>query len=82
MCFASNLNEICYGGNIGQRTTFNAFEMATAIFLPNQLTYKNRPIANLFNFLVYLPILIRFGLGGDIGLKKLWNELEITTASP
>ena len=66
------------GANIGERTTQNVFEMATAIFRPTQLTYQSRPIVNLFNFCVFHPILIRFGLGANLGLKRTWNKLEIT----
>ena len=54
--------------------------MATAIFGPTQLTYQSRPIVNLFNFGVFHPILIIFGLGANLGLKRTWNKLEITKA--
>ena len=54
--------------------------MATAIFWPTQLTYQSRPIVNLFNFCVFHPILIRFGLEANIGLRTTWNEFWITTA--
>ena len=37
-------------------------------------------MANLFNFCVFHPILIRFGLGANFGLKRTWNKLEITKA--
>ena len=50
--------------------------MATAIFWPTQLTYQSRPIVNLFNFCVFHPILIRFGLGANFGLKRTWNKLK------
>ena len=53
--------------------------MATAIFWPTQLTYQSRPIVNLFNFCVFHPILIRFGLEANIGLRTTWNEFWITT---
>ena len=33
---------------------------------------------NLFNFGVFHPILIIFGLGANLGLKRTWNKLEIT----
>ena len=52
--------------------------MATAIFGPTQLTYQSRPIVNLFNFGVFHPILIIFGFGANLGLKRTWNKLEIT----
>ena len=35
---------------------------------------------NLFNFGVFHPILIIFGLGANLGLKRTWNKLEITKA--
>ena len=54
--------------------------MASAIFWPTQLTYQSRPIVNLFNFCVFHPILIRFGLGANIGLKTTWNEFQIDMA--
>ena len=54
--------------------------MATAIFWPTQPTYQRRPIVNLFNFGFFHPILIRFGLGDNFGLKRTWNKFEITKA--
>ena len=54
--------------------------MAMAIFWLTQLTYQNRPIVNLFNFCFFHPILIRFGLGGNFGLKRTWNKFEIHKA--
>ena len=55
-------------------------KLAMAIFWPTQLTYQSRPIVNLFNFCVFHPILIRFGLEANIGLRTTWNEFWITTA--
>ena len=37
-------------------------------------------MVNLFNFCVFHPILIRFGLGTKLGLKTTENESEIATA--
>ena len=53
--------------------------MAMAVFWPTQLTYQSRLIVNLFNFCVFIPILIRFGLKANIGLRT-WNEFWITMA--
>ena len=53
-------------GNIGQKTTSNVFE--------------SRPKVNLFNFCVFHPILIRFGLGANIGLERALNDFEMTMA--
>ncbi len=58
----------------GERRTQNVFEMATAIFGTTQLTYQSRPIVNFFDFCVFHPILIRFGLEPNIGLRTTWNE--------
>ena len=58
------------GGNIGLRTTKNVFEMATAIFWPTHLTYQSQPTTNVFNFCIVCQILIKFGLGASIELKK------------
>ena len=61
------------------------FEMTMAFFLTDwtnqlKLTYQSRPIADLFNSCVFHPILIKFGLGATIGLKRTLNEFEITMA--
>ena len=45
------------------------FEIHTAIFWLTRPTNQSRPIANLFIFCGFCPILIRFGLGANIGLK-------------
>merc|ERR1711873_47956 len=37
-------------------------------------------MGSLFNFGVFRPSLIRFGLGANFGLKRTWNKLEITKA--
>ena len=34
----------------------------------------------VFNFGFFHPILIRFGLGANFGLKRTWNKFEITKA--
>ena len=53
--------------------------MAMANFWLTQLTYQSRQIlslANLFNFCIFLPILIKFGLGANIGLKTIRMSLK------
>ena len=37
-------------------------------------------VADLFNSCVFHPILIKFGLGANIGLKRTLNEFEMTMA--
>ena len=54
--------------------------MATANFWPTQLNYQSRPTANLFNFCVFHPILIKFSLGANIVQRTIWHEFEIATA--
>ena len=74
LCFLSDLDEIWYGANIGQKTTQNEFEMATVIFWPTKTyppkpTNQNRPIAKNFNFCVFHAIWMKFGMGANIGQK-------------
>ncbi len=44
------------------------------------LTNQSRAMTNLFKFCVFRQILIRFGLGANIGLKTKLNEFEMNTA--
>ena len=64
---------------MGKKTTTKVFEMATGNICPAQLTYQSGTIAYLFNSCMYL-VLIKFGLGVNIGLKSTLNEFEMTMA--
>ena len=41
---------------------------------------KGERIVKISNFCVFHLILIKFGMGADVGLKTTWNEFEIATA--
>jgi hypothetical protein len=45
--------------------------VAAVIFLPTGLTDKNRHLAKIFNFGVFHPILMKFGLGANYGRKMM-----------
>ena len=40
---------------------------------------ENRPIAKIFNFYVFCPIWMKFGVGANNGPKTTWNEFEMPT---
>ena len=54
--------------------------MNTAIFWLTGPTNQSRPIANLFNFYVFCPIWMKFGMWTTIWQKTTYNEFEIATA--
>jgi len=45
--------------------------VAAVIFLPTGLTDQNRRLAKIFNFGVFHPILMKFGLGANYGRKMM-----------
>jgi hypothetical protein len=45
------------------------FEVAATIFRPTSPTNQNRPIAKIFNFCVFRPIWMKFGMGANNGPK-------------
>ena len=47
------------------------FEVAATIFWPTSPTNQNRPIAKIFNFCVFCPIWMKFGMGANIGQKRI-----------
>ena len=47
---------------------FRMFEVAATIFRPTSPTDQNRPIAKIFNFCVFCPIWMKFGMGANMGL--------------
>ena len=51
--------------------------MPTTIFLPTSPTNQNRPKVNIFNFRVFHPIWMKFGIGADNGVKTTKNEFEM-----
>ncbi len=57
-----------------------SFNLVKVDLIFPDLTYQSWPIVNLFNFCVFYPILIRFGLVANIGLRTTWNEFWITVA--
>ena len=59
--------EYFIGVILGKEYYKNVFQMATDNFLPTQLTYQTRIIANLINFCIFHPILINNG-GANVGL--------------
>ena len=54
--------------------------MGYGYLLTDLTDLPKRPIADLFNSCVFHPILIKFGLGANIGLKRTLNEFEMTMA--
>ena len=50
------------GANDGMKTTWNELEMATIIFRPTSPTNQNRPKVEIFNFRVFHPIWMKFGM--------------------
>ena len=48
---------------------FRMFEVAATIFRPTSPTNQNRPIAKIFNFCVFRPIWMKFGMGANNGPK-------------
>ena len=46
------------------------FEVAATIFRPTSPTNQNRPIAKIFNFCVFYPIWMKFGMGANIGQQQ------------
>jgi len=53
-----------------QRTSLK-IEMATNIFRPTSPTNQNRPIVTIFNFYIFCPIWMKFGLGANNGTKTI-----------
>jgi len=45
------------------------FEVAATIFRPTSPTNKNRPKVKIFNFRVFHPIWMKFGMGTNNGSK-------------
>ena len=42
-------------------------------------TNQNQPIAKIFNFRVFYPIWMKFGMGANNGPKTSWNEFKVAT---
>jgi hypothetical protein len=57
------------GANNGAKTAKNEFDMPTTIFLPSSPTNQNRSKVNIFNFRVFCPIWMKFGMGANNGAK-------------
>jgi len=55
------------------------FEVAATIFRPTSPTNQNRPKVKIFNFRVFHPIWMKFGIGANYGAKTTWNELKMPT---
>jgi len=45
------------------------FEVAATIFRPTSPTNQNRPKVKIFNFRVFHPIWMKFGMGANNGPK-------------
>ena len=55
--------------------------MYTAIFWLTGPTNQSQPIANLFNFYIFCPIWIKFGMWTTIGQKTTYDKFKIATAT-
>ena len=53
---------------------FRMFEVAVTIFRPTSPTNQNRPNVKIFNFRVFHPIWMKFGMGANNGVKTTENE--------
>ena len=62
--------------DISQKTTLTEYQKPTIIFLPTSPTNQNLPLAKTFDFCVFRPIWIKFGMGAYHGPKTTSNEFE------
>ena len=53
--------------------------MPMTIFWPTSPTNQNGLIAKIFNFCVFHPIWMKFGMGANMGLKTTWKQFERPT---
>ena len=56
------------------------FEVAATIFRSTSPTNQNRPIAKIFNFSVFHPIRMKFGMGANNGPIRTLIEFEVAMA--
>ena len=69
----ANFCPICFkfGTNIIRKplNRFRMFEMVATIFRPTSPTNQSRPKVKIFNFRVFHPIWMKFGMGANNGAK-------------
>ena len=55
------------------------FEMIATIFRPTGPTNQNQLKVKIFNFRVFYPIWMKFGMGSENGAKTTYNEFKMPT---